>query len=54
LAYVPTSIASVIAFFGLSAFGRIPAMLNFTNGAASLMSALRTAKINASSARGVS
>jgi len=29
----------------VSAFGRIPAMLNFTNGAAGVMSALRTAKV---------
>jgi acyl-[acyl-carrier-protein]-phospholipid O-acyltransferase/long-chain-fatty-acid--[acyl-carrier-protein] ligase len=42
---LPTSVASVIAFFGLSAFGRIPAMLNFTSGAAGIMSALRTAKV---------
>ncbi len=42
---LPTSAAAVIAFFAVSAFGRIPAMLNFTSGAASLRSALRTAKI---------
>ena len=42
---LPTSVGAVVAFFGLSAFGRIPAMLNFTSGAAGLMSALRTAKV---------
>jgi acyl-[acyl-carrier-protein]-phospholipid O-acyltransferase/long-chain-fatty-acid--[acyl-carrier-protein] ligase len=42
---LPTSVGAVIAFFAVSAFGRIPTMLNFTSGAASLMSALRTAKV---------
>ncbi|MDE2134181.1 MAG: AMP-binding protein [Alphaproteobacteria bacterium] len=42
---LPTSIGAVIAYFAVSAFGRIPAMLNFTSGASGLMSALRTAKI---------
>ncbi|HEY0283256.1 MAG TPA: AMP-binding protein, partial [Rhizomicrobium sp.] len=42
---LPTSAAAVIAFFAVSAFGRIPAMLNFTAGAAGVMSALRTAKV---------
>ena len=42
---LPTSAASVIAFFAVSAYGRVPAMLNFTSGAAGLMSALRTAKV---------
>ena len=42
---LPTSAAAVIAFFAVSAFGRIPTMLNFTAGAAGLMSALRTAVV---------
>ena len=42
---LPTSIGSVVSFFGISAFGRIPTMLNFTSGAAGIMSALRTAKV---------
>jgi acyl-[acyl-carrier-protein]-phospholipid O-acyltransferase / long-chain-fatty-acid--[acyl-carrier-protein] ligase len=41
---LPTSAGAVIAFFATSAYGRVPAMLNFTAGAASLKSAIRTAK----------
>lgn len=37
---LPTSAASAVTFFGLSAFGRIPAMLNFTAGVRALKSAL--------------
>jgi acyl-[acyl-carrier-protein]-phospholipid O-acyltransferase / long-chain-fatty-acid--[acyl-carrier-protein] ligase len=42
---LPTGAGSVIAFFAVSAYGRVPAMLNFTSGAAGLKSALKTAKI---------
>jgi acyl-[acyl-carrier-protein]-phospholipid O-acyltransferase/long-chain-fatty-acid--[acyl-carrier-protein] ligase len=42
---LPSGAAAVIAFFALSAFGRVPAMLNFTAGAAGLKSALKTAEI---------
>jgi acyl-[acyl-carrier-protein]-phospholipid O-acyltransferase/long-chain-fatty-acid--[acyl-carrier-protein] ligase len=42
---LPTSLASVIAFFAVSAFGRIPTMLNFTAGAAGMISAVRTAMV---------
>jgi acyl-[acyl-carrier-protein]-phospholipid O-acyltransferase/long-chain-fatty-acid--[acyl-carrier-protein] ligase len=42
---LPTGAAAVIAFFAVSAYGRVPAMLNFTAGAAALKSALGTAKI---------
>jgi acyl-[acyl-carrier-protein]-phospholipid O-acyltransferase/long-chain-fatty-acid--[acyl-carrier-protein] ligase len=42
---LPTSAGAVIAFFALCAYGRVPAMLNFTSGAAGLTSALRTAKV---------
>jgi len=42
---LPTSAASVVTYFALSAFDRVPAMLNFTGGAAGMMSALRTAKV---------
>ena len=35
----------VVAFFGLQAYGRVPAMLNFTAGLANLRSACATAKI---------
>jgi acyl-[acyl-carrier-protein]-phospholipid O-acyltransferase/long-chain-fatty-acid--[acyl-carrier-protein] ligase len=42
---LPTGAGAVIAFFALSAYGRVPAMLNFTAGAAGLKSALATAKI---------
>ena len=42
---LPTGAGSVIAFFALSAYGRVPAMLNFTSGVAGLRSALKTAQI---------
>jgi acyl-[acyl-carrier-protein]-phospholipid O-acyltransferase / long-chain-fatty-acid--[acyl-carrier-protein] ligase len=42
---LPTSAASTITFFAITAFNRVPAMLNFTNGAAGVMSAIRTAKV---------
>ncbi len=42
---LPTSLASVITFFAVSAFGRVPTMLNFTSGAAGMMSAVRTAVV---------
>lgn len=42
---LPSGAAAVIAFFGISAYGRVPAMLNFTSGAMGLKSAMRTAQI---------
>ena len=42
---LPTSLASVITFFAVSAFGRIPTMMNFTSGAAGMVSAVRTAVV---------
>jgi acyl-[acyl-carrier-protein]-phospholipid O-acyltransferase / long-chain-fatty-acid--[acyl-carrier-protein] ligase len=42
---LPTGAAATLAFFALSAFGRIPTMLNFTSGLAGLKSALGTAKV---------
>ncbi|HEY4114968.1 MAG TPA: AMP-binding protein [Rhizomicrobium sp.] len=42
---LPTGAGAVVAFFAISAYGRVPAMLNFTSGAAGLRSAIRTAKI---------
>lgn len=42
---LPTGAGAVIAYFALTAFGRVPAMLNFTSGAAGMKSALKTAKV---------
>jgi acyl-[acyl-carrier-protein]-phospholipid O-acyltransferase/long-chain-fatty-acid--[acyl-carrier-protein] ligase len=42
---LPTSAGAVITFFAITAFNRVPAMLNFTNGAAGVTSAIRTAKV---------
>ena len=42
---LPTGAAATLSFFALSAFGRIPTMLNFTSGLAGLKSALCTAKV---------
>jgi acyl-[acyl-carrier-protein]-phospholipid O-acyltransferase / long-chain-fatty-acid--[acyl-carrier-protein] ligase len=42
---LPTGAASVVSFFAVSAYGRVPAMLNFTSGASGIRSAIGTAKI---------
>ncbi len=42
---LPTGTASILSFYALSAYGRVPAMLNFTTGSAGLKSALRTAQV---------
>ena len=42
---LPSGAGAVVAFFAVSAFGRVPAMLNFTSGVAGMRSALRTAQI---------
>jgi len=42
---LPTGAAAALTFFALSAFGRVPTMLNFTSGLAGLKSALCTARV---------
>lgn len=42
---LPTGAAAALTFFGLTAFGRVPTMLNFTSGLSGLKSALRTATV---------
>ncbi len=42
---LPSAAGAVVSFFALQAFGRVPAMLNFTAGSANLLSACRTAEI---------
>jgi len=42
---LPTGAGSVIAFFALSAYGRVPAMLNFTAGAAAIQAAMHMAAV---------
>jgi acyl-[acyl-carrier-protein]-phospholipid O-acyltransferase/long-chain-fatty-acid--[acyl-carrier-protein] ligase len=42
---LPTGIGSVISVFALSAYGRVPAMLNFTAGSQNLRAALKAADI---------
>jgi acyl-[acyl-carrier-protein]-phospholipid O-acyltransferase/long-chain-fatty-acid--[acyl-carrier-protein] ligase len=42
---LPTSRASLVAFFALQAEGRVPAMLNFSTGSAGLQAACRGAEI---------
>ncbi len=43
---LPNMTGTVIAFMGLQAFGRVPAMLNYTVGAHGMLSACKTAQIN--------
>ena len=42
---LPNAVGTAVTFFALQAFGRVPAMLNFTTGAAAMLSACRTAEI---------
>ncbi|MCA8900024.1 MAG: AMP-binding protein [Hyphomonas sp.] len=43
---LPTGAGAVIGFYALSAYNRVPAMLNFTAGSRNLKAAMRAAKIN--------
>jgi acyl-[acyl-carrier-protein]-phospholipid O-acyltransferase/long-chain-fatty-acid--[acyl-carrier-protein] ligase len=42
---LPNSVGAVVAFFGLQASGRVPAMLNYSTGTKNMVSALATAEI---------
>ena len=42
---LPNSCAALSAFFGLQAYGRVPAMLNFSTGAKAMVSACKTAQV---------
>ena len=42
---LPNSVATVTAFFGLHAFGRVPTMLNFSTGSLNLLSGCKTAGV---------
>lgn len=42
---LPNSCATLTAFFGLQAFGRVPAMLNFSSGTHAILSACRSAQV---------
>lgn len=42
---LPNSSAAVVTFFGLQAYGRVPAMLNFSAGAHAVVSACRTTEV---------
>ena len=42
---LPNSLANVVAYFGLQSVGKIPAMVNFTQGEAQILSCLDTANV---------
>jgi acyl-[acyl-carrier-protein]-phospholipid O-acyltransferase/long-chain-fatty-acid--[acyl-carrier-protein] ligase len=42
---LPTGVGAVLAFFAIHAFGRVPAMLNFTSGARNLKAACAAGQI---------
>lgn len=42
---LPTGAGAVVAFYALSAYARIPAMLNFTAGSKNLLSAMKAAEV---------
>ena len=42
---LPNMVSSLVTFFALQAYGRVPAMLNFSSGAHSVVSACKTAKL---------
>jgi acyl-[acyl-carrier-protein]-phospholipid O-acyltransferase / long-chain-fatty-acid--[acyl-carrier-protein] ligase len=43
---LPTSNAAVVTFFGVMSAGRVPAMINFTAGAANILAACRAAQLD--------
>ena len=42
---LPNSVGATVVFFGLQAYGRVPAMLNFSTGAKNMIAALEAAEI---------
>jgi acyl-[acyl-carrier-protein]-phospholipid O-acyltransferase/long-chain-fatty-acid--[acyl-carrier-protein] ligase len=42
---LPNSVGAVATFFGLQAFGRVPAMLNFSTGTKNMLAAIEAAQI---------
>jgi acyl-[acyl-carrier-protein]-phospholipid O-acyltransferase/long-chain-fatty-acid--[acyl-carrier-protein] ligase len=42
---LPTGLGAAVAFLALTAYGRVPTMINFTSGGADLKSAIRTAEV---------
>lgn len=42
---LPGALSSIVTFWGLHAYGRVPAMLNYTVGAHGMLSACETAKV---------
>ncbi|MES2215251.1 MAG: acyl-[ACP]--phospholipid O-acyltransferase [Pseudomonadota bacterium] len=44
---LPNTVGAAITFFAMQAFGRVPAMINFTSGAGSIISACNTARVKA-------
>src|ERR1700744_1993538 len=42
---LPTGLGAAITFLAVSAYGRVPTMLNFTSGNADIKSAIRTAQV---------
>ncbi|MEM7616974.1 MAG: AMP-binding protein [Pseudomonadota bacterium] len=42
---LPNMVSSVVTFFALQAYGRVPVMLNFSSGAMSIVSACQTAQL---------
>ncbi|GAB4163605.1 MAG: acyl-[ACP]--phospholipid O-acyltransferase [Rickettsiaceae bacterium] len=42
---LPNMVGSAVAFFGIQAAGRIPAMINFTSGPSNVISACNTARV---------
>ncbi|HEX4859687.1 MAG TPA: AMP-binding protein, partial [Rhizomicrobium sp.] len=42
---LPTGAGAIATFLAVSAYGRVPAMLNFTSGTAAIKSALKTAQV---------
>lgn len=42
---LPNMVSTIVTFFAIQAYGRVPAMLNFSTGTKNLISACKTAKI---------
>ena len=43
---LPNSIINALVFFGLQSIGKIPAMINFTQGKSQILSCVKTAEIS--------
>ena len=44
--FLPNSLGALVTFFGLQAYGRVPAMLNYSTGSANLLASCKAARLS--------